>query len=155
VTPPNAATDSIVLSLANITKRFGASTALEDVSLQLRAGTVHAVLGENGAGKTTLMRVAFGLVAPDAGDARAHDGRRISSPIEAIASGVGMVHQHFTNVPAMTVAENVAVGQRGRYSRTVAERRVAEIGIRTGLALEARSRAGDLSIGAQHRLEIV
>lgn len=155
MTASNATTGAVVLSLAHITKRFGTNTALDDVSFALRAGTVHAVLGENGAGKTTLMRIAFGLVSPDTGEARARDGKRISSPIDAIASGIGMVHQHFTNVAAMTVAENVALGRSGRFRRADAEQLVADIGINTGLALDARSRAGDLSVGAQQRLEIV
>jgi simple sugar transport system ATP-binding protein len=150
-----AATDAIVLSLANVTKRFGPSTAVDDVSFDVRAGTVHALLGENGAGKTTLMRIAFGLFAPDAGHVRAHVAKRISSTTDAIDAGIGMVHQHFTNVAAMTVAENVALGGHGRFSRRDAEQRVANIGVRTGLVLDARSRAGDLSVGAQQRLEIV
>jgi general nucleoside transport system ATP-binding protein len=154
--PPGAATgESVVLSLANISKRFGAQLAVDDVSLHVRTGTVHALLGENGAGKTTLMRIAFGLVGPDAGEVRSGAGRRITSAADAIANGLGMVHQHFTNVAAMTVAENVALGGRGPYRRSTAERRVAEIGARTGLALEAGARAGDLTVGAQQRLEIM
>lgn len=149
------ATDSIALSLANITKRFEMNTAVDDVSLDVRAGTVHALLGENGAGKTTLMRIAFGLVAPDSGHVRGRSGQRVASATGAIAAGLGMVHQHFTNVPAMTVAENVALGGRGRFSRLAAEQRVADIAARTGLALDARARAADLTVGAQQRLEIV
>lgn len=155
MTPSGAAPDSVVLSLANVTKRYDTGTALDDVSLSVRAGTVHALLGENGAGKTTLMRVAFGLTAPDSGDVRARDGRRVTSAIDAIDAGLGMVHQHFTNVPAMTVAENVALGGRGRYRRLEAERVVAEIGVRTGLTLDARARADQLTVGALQRLEIV
>jgi general nucleoside transport system ATP-binding protein len=143
-----------VLSLSRITKRYGATVALDDVSLACRAGRVHALLGENGAGKTTLMRIAFGLVAPDSGQVVA-GAQAISSASDAISSGVGMVHQHFTNVPAMTVAENVALGERGRFDAARAARRVEEIGSRTGLVLDPRGVAGDLSVGAQQRLEIV
>lgn len=115
---------------------------------------MHTLLGENGAGKTTLMRVAFGLVAPDEGQVLA-SSRPIATASDAIAAGVGMVHQHFTNVPAMTVAENVALGEGGRFDAARAAKRVEEIGSRTGLVLDPQSVAGDLSVGAQQRLEIV
>lgn len=144
------------LSLAGVTKRFGRVTAVENVSLEARRGTVHALLGENGAGKSTLMRVAFGMLVPDAGEIRI-DGsvRHFASSADAIEAGVGMVHQHFTNVPAMTVAENVALGRRGRYDAGRAAAHVQEIGARTGLTLDPTARAGELSVGAQQRLEIV
>lgn len=148
------ARDDVVLSLTGITKRFGATIAVDDVSFVCRAGRVHALLGENGAGKTTLMRVAFGLLAPDSGAVTA-GGRQIGSAADAIAAGVGMVHQHFTNVPAMSVAENVALGGHGRFDTSDAVRRVDEIAQRTGLALDPHRRAGDLPVGAQQRLEIV
>jgi simple sugar transport system ATP-binding protein len=146
--------EATVLSLEHITKRFRAALALDDVTFTLRAGTVHALLGENGAGKTTLMRVAFGMLHADTGVARVR-GRAIASTSEAIAAGVGMVHQHFTNVPAMTVAENVALGGRGRFDGDEARRRVEDIGRRAGLALDPDARADELSVGAQQRLEIV
>lgn len=144
----------MVLSLAGITKRFRSVVALDDVSFTLRRGTVHTLLGENGAGKTTLMRVAFGMLHPQAGVVRASSTvvRRTS---DAIAAGIGMVHQHFTNVPAMTVAENVALGAHGRYDRRAAAERVATISCRAGLPLDALARAEDLPVGAQQRLEIV
>ena len=148
--------DEVVLSLDGITKRFGTTLALDDVSFRLRRGSVHALLGENGAGKTTLMRIAFGLIKPDAGTARiAGVARPISSTLEAIGGGVGMVHQHFTNVPAMTVAENVSLGGRGIYSPRAAARLVVEIGTRTGLRLDPEARVEALPVGAQQRLEIV
>jgi ABC-type uncharacterized transport system ATPase subunit len=107
--------------MSNVTKSFLRGTVvLDDVSFRLQAGTIHALLGENGAGKTTLMRIAFGLHAADRGETVAGTPPRpIHSPIDAIAAGLGMVHQHFTNAPAMTVAENVALGghrtlRRGR-----------------------------------------
>jgi simple sugar transport system ATP-binding protein len=106
------------LELVGVTKHFGAVTALDGASLAVRAGTLHAVLGENGAGKTTLLRVAFGMLAPDGGEVRVDGvGRRFASPADALRDGVAMVHQHFTIVPAMTVAENVALGRSGRYER--------------------------------------
>src|SRR5678815_2059549 len=93
----DASGTSPVLELAQITKHYGSVVALDDASLTVRPGTVHAVLGENGAGKTTLMRVAYGMVRRDAGVIRIR-GRevRISSPLTAISAGMGMVHQHFT-----------------------------------------------------------
>ena len=142
------------IALDHITRRFGRTIALDDVSFRLRRGTVHALLGENGAGKTTLMRIAFGLIPPDAGAVFA-GGRSIASTHDSIAAGIGMVHQHFTNVPAMTVAENVALGGHGRFRADRASKRVLEIGAETGLALDPAIRAEDLSVGAQQRLEIV
>jgi ABC-type uncharacterized transport system ATPase subunit len=144
------------LELTAITKRFGGTVALDDVSFRLRRGTVHALLGENGAGKSTLMRIAFGLVTADAGTARGGDPpRRIASPATAIGAGLGMVHQHFTNVPAMTVADNVALGGRCLFDARQAAAAVDEIGRRTGLILDPRARVDDLPVGAQQRLEIV
>jgi simple sugar transport system ATP-binding protein len=117
---------------------------------------VHAVLGENGAGKTTLMRVAFGLLQPDAGRVVV-DGRevRFESPADAIAAGIGMVHQHFTNVPAMSVAENIALGKHGLFSRSRAAADVRAIASETQLQLEPEAQAASLSVGAQQRLEIL
>jgi general nucleoside transport system ATP-binding protein len=146
--------EEVALALSNITKRFGEVTAVDDVSLELRRGTVHALLGENGAGKSTLMRIAFGLVAADAGTVAVH-GRSVFSTADAINAGVGMVHQHFTNVAAMTVAENVALGARGRFNAATAARNVIELGSRTGLQLDPLARADTLPVGAQQRLEIL
>ena len=145
-----------VLVLEHITKTFGSVKALNDVNMYVRRGTVHALLGENGAGKTTLMRIAYGLLAPDAGSVSL-GGRpvRSVSTASAIAAGVGMVHQHFMNVPAMTVAENVALGRHGPYDATEAAQRVSEIAAKTGLALDPTAITADLPVGAQQRLEIV
>ena len=144
------------LELSAIRKRFGAVEALTGATLRVRRGTVHALLGENGAGKTTLMRVAFGLVVADEGTVSV-DGTRAAfrTPAQAMARGIGMVHQHFTLVPAMTVAENVSLGMRGRYDARAAADRVRAIGARTGLALDPWERVADLPVGAQQRVEIV
>jgi len=148
--------DRVVLALTGITKRFGPTTALDDVSFSVQRGTVHALLGENGAGKTTLMRIAFGLAAADGGQVLGGTPLRpLASPADAIAAGIGMVHQHFTNVPAMTVAENIALGGRGLYFAARAAATVANIARRTGLAIDPAARAEDLPVGAQQRLEIV
>lgn len=144
------------LTLSGITKRFGTTLALEGASIVARRGTVHALLGENGAGKTTLMRIAFGMLQPDAG-AITIDGtaRRFRTASDAIAAGLGMVHQHFTLVPAMTVAENVALGGRGRYDARDVRARVREASARSGLAIDPDAYVGDLPIGAQQRVEIL
>ena len=145
-----------MLALEHIAKRFGAVDALADASLRLAPGSLHALLGENGAGKTTLMRIAFGLATADGGGmhvmGRPHRPR---SALDAIASGIGMVHQHFTIVPAMTVAENVALGGRGRFRKSEADDTVYRIGEETGLKLDPGARAGELPVSAQQRLEIV
>jgi general nucleoside transport system ATP-binding protein len=150
---------AFALSLRGVTKRFGGSVALDGARFDVRAGTLHALLGENGAGKTTLMRIAFGMLRPDAGTIET-DGaaRRWKSSADAIAAGIGMVHQHFLLVPAMTVAENVALGDRGvirGFDPRVAAGRVRAIGAKTGLALDPAARVADLPVGAQQRLEIV
>lgn len=143
------------LELSNISKRFGRIAALTSVNLSVRAGTVHAVLGENGAGKTTLMRIAYGMLRADSGEIRMR-GRsvRVATPANAIAAGIGMVHQHFTLVPAMTVAENIALGGHGLLRRNALRQHVKELSSRTGFALDPDARIEDLPIGAQQRVEI-
>jgi ABC-type uncharacterized transport system ATPase subunit len=143
------------LTLANICKRYGSVVALDDASFTLRAGTVHALLGENGAGKTTLMRVAFGMLRPDAGRILI-DGRDVSprSPADAIAAGIGMVHQHFTLVPPMTVAENVALGGHGVLRRDESVAVVCDLAAATGFVLDPEARVETLPLGAQQRVEI-
>jgi simple sugar transport system ATP-binding protein len=144
------------LVMEGITRRFGNVTALDNASLSVRRGSVHALLGENGAGKTTLMRVAFGLLAADAGAMRVGNRTvRVQSPAQAMQLGIGMVHQHFTLVPAMTVAENVALGGHGLFSPAAAAARVQEVAARAGLPLDPHARIDSLSVGAQQRCEIV
>lgn len=143
------------LAFEHVSKRFGSVVALNDVSLRVDAGEVHALLGENGAGKTTLMHVAFGMAAPDAGGVRVHGQRvDIAMPSDAIALGIGMVHQHFTLVPAMTVAENLVLGGRGVLRRDAMSAAVREIARVTGFALEPDALVETLSVGAQQRVEI-
>jgi ABC-type uncharacterized transport system ATPase subunit len=144
------------LEVSNVTKRFGDVLALNDASLSVSPGTVHAVLGENGAGKTTLMRIAYGLTQPDAGVTR-RNGVAYSAhhPARAIALGIGMVQQHFSLVPAMTVAENVALGGRGAYRADVAARKVRDVAESTGLHIDPDARVDGLSISAQQRVEII
>lgn len=149
-------THTIALELEDVSRRFGATQALTKASLTLRAGSVHALLGENGAGKTTLMRVAYGLVPPDAGVVRI-DGTPVvlRSPADSIQRGIGMVHQHFSIVPAMSVAENVALGGHGSFDARKTAERIASIGLATGMRLNPSERAGSLSLSSQQQLEIV
>lgn len=149
-------TDAPALELLGVSKRFGSVVALDNADLVVRGGTVHALLGENGAGKTTLMRVAYGILRPDTGTVRVH-GRDVqfSHPGLAIAEGIGMVHQHPANVPAMTVAENIALGGHGPYRpREVRDAAIA-LGKRLGFEPDPRARVSDLSVAAQQRLEIL
>ena len=147
------------IQLVNITKRFGNIIANDNVSIDIRAGEIHSLLGENGAGKTTLMNILYGLYKPDSGRILI-DGTPISigSPHQAIAHGIGMVHQHFMLVPSLTVAENYAIGQRAILSglsiRTF-ERKVIADSERFGLPLNPTALVADLSVGQQQRVEIV
>ena len=145
-----------VLELAGIEKRFGSVQALRGVDFVLAPGEVHALLGENGAGKSTLMHVAYGLVRPDAGEIRV-DGvrRRIATPRVARALGIGMVHQHFTSVPALTVAENVALSAGWPAAPREMRERTRALSERMGLPLDPDQRAGRLSVSLKQRLEIV
>src|SRR5215210_977979 len=100
-----------MLELRNITKTFGDVVANNDVSIKIEKGTIHAIVGENGAGKSTIMRIAYGFYTADSGEILV-DGKpvNIKSPHDAIALGIGMVHQHFMLVDTMTVAENIILG---------------------------------------------
>jgi simple sugar transport system ATP-binding protein len=148
------------LRLTAICKRFGATVALDGASLTVREGTVHALLGENGAGKTTLMRVAFGMIAPDAGTIALHDQVvRFSTPGAAIRAGMGMVHQHYSLVPTMTAAENLVLGGGAlpgwRFDRAAAESRLRELSRQAGLPIDPAARVESLPVSAQQRLEIL
>ncbi|MDO9396031.1 MAG: ATP-binding cassette domain-containing protein, partial [Herbiconiux sp.] len=153
------------VELIGIGKRFGAVVANDGVDLVLRRGTVHAVMGENGAGKSTLMSMLFGLLRPDAGEIRV-DGRPVvfTGPLDAIAAGLGMVHQHFRLFDSMSVADNVVFGaepRRGRgigrtvVDRRAAARRVRELSERDGLETDPAAIVGTLSAGARQRVEIL
>jgi ABC-type uncharacterized transport system ATPase subunit len=145
-----------LLVLNEISKRFGALDALDNVSLSVLPGSIHALLGENGAGKTTLMRIAFGLIRPDSGWITVDGIRKsLASPSQAIASGIGMVHQQFSLVPAMTVAENVALGGRGRFNPKVVAERLQHVARTTGLSLDPNIRVDSLGAGERQKLEII
>jgi ABC-type uncharacterized transport system ATPase subunit len=144
------------LELRQIQKRFGSVQALRGADFTLGPGEVHALLGENGAGKTTLMRVAYGLVRPDAGQVMLEGlPRAVGSPRTARRLGVGMVHQHFTSIPALSVAENVALAAGWPVTPAPLRRRVRALGERVGLPLDPDLLAGRLSVSLKQRLEIV
>ncbi|MCU0625902.1 MAG: ABC transporter ATP-binding protein [Gemmatimonadaceae bacterium] len=164
-TPRHAATPATIaqgpaVRMTGIVKRFGAVTANIDASLVVTPGEIHAVVGENGAGKSTLLRVLSGMFAPDAGTVELF-GRDVTgwSTAQAIAAGVGMVHQHFMLVPTLSVAENVVLGiepVRGlRFDRDAAERRLATLARECGLACEPGRLVRDLSVGEAQRVEIL
>ena len=144
------------LALRGIRKHFGSVQALRGADFTLMPGELHALLGENGAGKTTLMHVAYGLVRPDAGTI-AVDGspRTIPSARVARRLGIGMVHQHFTSIAALSVAENVALAAGWPVQPRPLHARVRALSERVGLPLEPEARAGHLSVALKQRLEIV
>jgi len=144
------------LALRGIRKHFGSVQALRGADFTLMPGELHALLGENGAGKTTLMHVAYGLARPDAGTvAIAGAVVSVPSPRAARRLGVGMVHQHFTSVPALSVAENVALAAGWPVHPAALRERVRALAERIGLPLEPDMPAGRLSVGLKQRLEIV
>lgn len=152
----SANTHEAVLELHEITKRFGKVVALDKVSLDVRRGRITALLGENGAGKTTLMRVAFGMIQPDTGWISVNGCRKhLASPSDAISAGIGMVHQQFSLVPAMTVAENVALGGSGKLSISQIVSTLTRIGQQTGLELDPSAKVGNLGSADRQKLEFI
>jgi general nucleoside transport system ATP-binding protein len=159
----SSATDSppdIVLQAKGITKRFPGVLANDDVNFELRHGEVHCLLGENGAGKTTLMNVVSGLYQPDAGELLVEgEPVRFRSSADAIACGIGMVHQHFQLVQAFSVAENVVLGDELRRGPLLdldtARERIATLSADWGVPVDPDTKVEDLSVGQQQRVELL
>ncbi|MDP2773028.1 MAG: ABC transporter ATP-binding protein [Nocardioides sp.] len=149
------------LALRDITKRFGSLVANDHISLTVEPGEIHGLLGENGAGKSTLMNVLYGLYQADEGEI-VLDGevQHFAGPGDAMAAGIGMVHQHFMLIPVFTVAENVMLGHEatgfaGALDLNAARERVREISARFGFAVDPDAIVEDLPVGVQQRVEII
>ena len=151
--------ESVVVQMRGITKRFPGVLANENANLEVRAGEVHALLGENGAGKSTLMNVLAGLYRPDEGEILVKGERcEFRSPRDAIAKGIGMVHQHFKLVNVQTVAENITLGlSEPRFYLNMGriEREIAELAERYHLPVHPNASIWQLSVGEQQRVEIL
>ena len=148
------------IAAVGIVKRYGGLVANDGVDLSAERGEIHGVMGENGAGKTTLMSILFGLQVPDAGEIRLRDAPvRFRSPIDAMAAGLGMVHQSFKLFGSLTAWENIVYGaepKRGPFiDRRAARERVAELAERHHLAVDPDARVADLSVGVRQRIEIL
>ena len=149
-----------VIEMLNIRKEFGNFVANDNITLQLKKGEIHALLGENGAGKSTLMNVLFGLYQPDGGEIRVRGQKvNITDPNVANGLGIGMVHQHFMLVENLTVTENIILGNEPKKMGTInikaAAKKVAEISKLYGLDVDPYAKIEDISVGMQQRVEIL
>lgn len=149
------------LELRGITKRFGSLTANDAIDLVVGDGEVHAILGENGAGKSTLMNVVYGLLEPDEGSISV-DGKEITihSPIDALAAGIGMVHQHFMLIPVFTVAENIVLGHEktkgvGMLDLESARKEILRVSAEFNFDIDPDALVENLPVGLQQRVEII
>ena len=149
-----------LLEMHHITKRFAKIVANDDVSLEIRKGEIHALLGENGAGKSTLMNMLYGLLKRDEGTI-IWKGKEVTvhSPAEAIELGIGMIHQHFQLVEKFTVLENIILGRKeGKFIELPldeAEKRVLSLSKEYGLDIKTRAVIENLAVGEQQKVEIV
>lgn len=156
----NEHSDGELLSLKGIVKAFPGVLANDHIDFTLRKGEIHTLLGENGAGKTTLVNILYGLYSPDAGEIRLNGNEvKIKTPSDALAHGIGMVHQHFMLIPIMSVAENIILGKEtkkyGLLDFDKARRRIKELSEQYNFDLHPDDIIQDLSIGTQQRVEIV
>lgn len=149
-----------LIEAKNLTKKFPGVLANDNVSLTLEKGEIVALLGENGAGKSTLVKMIYGLYGSDSGELFIK-GEKVNfrSPADAIAKGIGMVHQHFQLVPVMTVAENIVLGAEKtkgiKFDLDAAENEVAQLSEKYGLEVDPKARIEDLPVGMQQRVEIL
>ncbi|MBQ1475925.1 MAG: ATP-binding cassette domain-containing protein, partial [Firmicutes bacterium] len=148
------------IEMLNITKRFPGIIANDNITLQLRKGEIHALLGENGAGKSTLMSVLFGLYQAEEGQIK-KDGKvvEIKDPNDANALGIGMVHQHFKLVECFTVLDNIILGvettKHGILQKAEARKKVMDLSEKYGLAVDPDAVIEDITVGMQQRTEIL
>ena len=145
-----------LLEALGIVKRFGDFTANDRVTLRLRPGEIHALLGENGAGKSTLVKIVYGALQPTAGELRWRDETvTIAHPAAARRLGIGMVFQHFSLFESLTVVENIALALPGRFDPSALSERIERVSAEYGLPLEPTALVVDLSVGERQRIEIV
>jgi len=149
------------LELRGITKRFGSLTANDSIDLAVADGEIHAILGENGAGKSTLMNIVYGLLSPDEGTISV-DGKVVSidSPLDALAAGIGMVHQHFMLIPVFTVAENIVLGHEktkgpGLLDLEAARKEILRVSAEFNFDIDPDALVENLPVGLQQRVEII
>ncbi len=153
--------EKLAVEMRGITKAWPGVVANDHVDLSVRAGEVHALVGENGAGKSTLMNILYGLVRANSGEIIVNGTpARINGPRDAISLGIGMVHQHFMLIPVFTVGENIMLGREpvagpGLYDYGRARKEIADLTKKYGLDLDPDARTGDLPVGLQQRAEIV
>lgn len=156
----SGASAPLALELRGVSKSFGLIRANRNIDLAVEAGTIHGIIGENGAGKSTLMNIIYGMHQRDEGEIFI-DGERVDirSSADAIAHGIGMVHQHFMLVPTFTVLENIMLGSEGgfllREGKAAARKRILEISERYNLQVDPDALVGDLNVGQRQRVEII
>ena len=153
-------TPQYVIEMLHITKEFPGIKANDDITLQLKKGEIHALLGENSAGKSTLMSVLFGLYQPEAGEIRKNGQKvEITDPNVATALGIGMVHQHFKLVDVFTVLDNIILGAEttklGFIQKKEARKKVEELSAHYGLKVDVDAKVEDITVGMQQRVEIL
>lgn len=150
-----------IIEMNHIRKEFPGIVANDDITLQLKKGEIHALLGENGAGKSTLMSVLFGLYQPEEGEIRKNgEIVEINDPNDATALGIGMVHQHFKLVDVFTVLDNIILGaettdKMGFLKKKEAREKVMELSERYGLKVDVDAKVEDITVGWQQRVEIL
>ena len=152
--------EEYIIEMLHITKEFPGIRANDDITLKLRKGEIHALLGENGAGKSTLMSVLFGMYQPEQGEIRKNGQPvRVSNPNDANALGIGMVHQHFKLVEIFTVLENIILGvepnRMGFLQRREAREKIVALSEQYGLKVNPDALIEDISVGMQQRVEIL